>query len=178
MASMVFGCSSAYDFVGLHISNKHQLLDIMPTVKLGVLASIILLPASLALASEWGRGTYKPRPMVYVEAPSYVGGGSKRLVVYNGPTRDCEVAADPYTITNYRNVSMPVSASKITALIERCQRVHALLYRRNPAAYDNALERRDRVMEANAVANQGSSNSLWSLNLFNRLAIFPGTKVR
>ena len=164
-----------------NVGNKHmnQLLDIMPTVKLGVLACF-LLPASLAVAVEWGRGTYKPRPMVYVEAPSFVGGGSKRLVIYNGPTRDCEVAADPYTITNYRNVSMPVSASKISALIERCQRVHALLYRRNPAAYDNALERRDRVMEANAAAAaaSGSSNSLWSLNLFNRLAIFPGTKVR
>ena len=32
-------------------------------------------------AIEWGRGsTYKPRPMVYVEAA-----GSKRLVIYNGP---------------------------------------------------------------------------------------------
>ena len=52
----------------------------MPTVKLGVLACF-LLPASLAVAVEWGRGsTYKPRPMVYVEAA-----GSKRLVIYNGP---------------------------------------------------------------------------------------------
>jgi len=135
----------------------------MPTVKLGVLACF-LLPASLAVAVEWGRGsTYKPRPMVYVEAA-----GSRRLVIYNGPTRDCEVAADPYTITTYRNVSMPVSTSKISALIERCQRVHALLYRRNPAAY--TLERRDLVKEAAA----GSSNSLWAI--FENLAIFPGTK--
>ena len=59
------------------------MLDIMPTVKLGVLACF-LLPASLAVAVEWGRG-YKPRPLVYVEAPSSPGGGSKRLVIYNGP---------------------------------------------------------------------------------------------
>ena len=65
---------------------------------------------------------------------------------------------------------MPVSTSKIKALIERCQRVHALLYRRNPAAY--TLERRDLVKEAAA----GSSNSLWAI--FENLAIFPGTKVR
>ena len=65
---------------------------------------------------------------------------------------------------------MPVSTSKISALIERCQRVHALLYRRNPAAY--TLERRDLVKEAAA----GSSNSLWAI--FENLAIFPGTKVR
>ena len=48
--------------------------------------------------------------------------------------------------------------------------VHALLYRRNPAAY--TLERRDLVKEAAA----GSSNSLWAI--FENLAIFPGTKVR
>ena len=48
--------------------------------------------------------------------------------------------------------------------------MHALLYRRNPAAY--TLERRDLVKEAAA----GSSNSLWAI--FENLAIFPGTKVR
>ena len=61
----------------------------MPTVKLGVLACF-LLPASLAVAVEWGRGsTYKPRPMVYVEAA-----GSKRLVIYNGPVSSEEFSSD------------------------------------------------------------------------------------
>jgi hypothetical protein len=62
----------------------------MPTVKLGVLACF-LLPASLAVAVEWGRGstTYKPRPMVYVEAA-----GSKRLVIYNGPVSSEEFSSE------------------------------------------------------------------------------------
>ena len=61
----------------------------MPTVKLGVLACF-LLPASLAVAVEWGRGsTYKPRPMVYVEAA-----GSRRLVIYNGPVSSEEFSSE------------------------------------------------------------------------------------
>ena len=137
----------------IRIWNCLQLLEIMPNVGwlLGVLACWLLVPMSVAY--------YNPRPIAFV--------GGHRLVIYHGPTKDCEIAADPLTVNRYRNVSRTVSASKMAKLVERCQEVHARLYARNPAIVE---ERRD------VVEDNDSANSLWSLNMFNRILIFPGTK--
>ena len=39
----------------------------------------------ISVVVEWGRVTYQPRPILYVDE------GQSKLVVYKGPTRDCEV---------------------------------------------------------------------------------------
>lgn len=159
----------------------------MPTVRpcpcrrLGVLACLLTsvlvhIFVLTATASESASG-YRPRPI------SYVVSGGQTLVVYYGPTQDCQIAADPATVSLYRNVSKTVSASRMSRLIERCQEVHARLYARNPAAYYVPEERQDRLEAATSAASAVSSaaagsksNSLWSLNVFNRILIFPGTK--
>ncbi len=141
---------------------------IMSSVKL-VLG--FFLPASLAVVtavvSEWGRGLYKPRPMAYYEA-----GGAGRVVIYFGPTRECQVASGNWSSSwNYNESTFrQVSSSQMAQLIDRCQRVHALLYK-NGYLQNHLIEARKDNRIVSIGDYEGGSLSQWFPQL-----IFPGTK--
>lgn len=113
--------------------------------------------------------------MVYMEASD--GGQQKqRLVIYHGPTQDCEIAlSDQLELLVATNKSIvSVTNRQMSQLIDRCQRVHAMLYRRNPNDY--ALEERLDIARGSNSVSYLMKNSVWSLNMLNRILIFPGTK--
>ena len=69
----------------------------------------------------------------------------------------------------------------MSLLLERCQQVHALLYRNSEMYYlknpTPTIKLRERS-HGNEKKSESSSDSssIWSLNMLNRILIFPGTK--
>lgn len=108
--------------------------------------------------------------MVYMEEAS--DGGQQRLVIYHGPTRDCDIALSDQLehLVSVNMTVIPATSRQMSQLIDRCQRVHAMLYRRNPNDY--ALEERLDITRSSS----SNSKNVWSLNVLNRILIFPGTK--
>lgn len=162
-----------------------------------LLAPLLMVAVFNGLTSEaveWGRAqfSYSPRPVYYVE------NASKRLVIYHGSSRECDLVGDPKAVSNHLrglNASsaavVELSKPKMSMLIDRCERVHAQLFSRDPEAYfyvstnDGHSVQWDRsgglpATSANEVVTsteaKSTTQSLWSLNMFNRVLIFPGTK--
>ena len=75
----------------------------------GIVIGVILSLLSGTFSAEWGRPqySYSPRPIFYIEDAGTTGdlgsshnGGllpprQKRLVVYYGPTKECDLVGDP-----------------------------------------------------------------------------------
>ena len=158
----------------------------MPTVftVLQAFVFLLLLPASEAV--EWGRVQFKYSP----KAVYYVDSATKRLIIYHGPTKDCDLVGDKHTFIS-RNVGghglglnhtklEVVSPKQMSQLVQRCQRIHMGLFARDPEAYFQTEKPewdRSSARPNNDLGNElDSSLSLWSLNIFNRVLIFPGTK--
>jgi hypothetical protein len=158
-----------------------------PPVLLALVSSLVLQQETGAVG--WGRVQfpYSPRPIFYVEA------ANRRLIIYHGPSRECDLVGDPAAVnqhlselnTTQHAVVRLSSSQDISRLIDRCDRVHALLYKNDPESYFSMpvlgpqWDRSDMaVNEVVTTDSEGksSTNSLWSINIFNRVLIFPGTK--
>ena len=155
----------------------------MPTVFTVVLQAVfLLLLASASEAVEWGRTQFKYSP----KAVYYVDLAGKRLVIFHGPMKDCDMVGDKRTISRVglnRTLEV-VSPKQMSQLVQKCQRIHQGLFARDPEAYfqteKQQWDRSASVSRNNELSNElvkpDSSLSLWSLNIFNRVLIFPGTK--
>ena len=173
----------------------------MPTVFTVVLQTVFLLHLPASEGVEWGRVQFKgysPKPIIYVEP------AGMKMVVYHGPMKDCDLVGDETTVSlrmhqtglnNSTKIEM-VSPQQMYLLVQKCQRIHQSLFARDPEAYftqktQGGRTKWDRSYAASATTSSShratevsspnriedeDSLSLWSLNIFNRVLIFPGTK--
>ncbi len=169
----------------------------------------------LAAAVDWGgaTGVYNPRPVYYVEVASSnhdrassqpprvtspsLAIGRKRLIVYHGPAKECDLQGDQMAVqrrlsgvmNSTREAVVYLTPVEMTRLVNHCDGIHARLYQRDPDSYfyvktsavsTNRIDRSDVASNEISVDTEGKGKaataSLWSLNMFNRILIFPGTK--
>ena len=89
------------------MSPSYELHTAGSSSSVGIVIGVILSLLSGTFSAEWGRPqySYSPRPIFYIEdlgsshsnnnVPLQPRGGQKRLVVYYGPTKECDLVGDP-----------------------------------------------------------------------------------
>ncbi len=167
---------------------------------------LMLDDGKLAAAVVWGGtrySSYNPRPIHYVEQVQASSSLSKkqRLIIYHGPARECDLVGDREAVQRYirglnssTDAVVTLTPHQMTRLVKHCDETHGRLFSQDPESYfylhsanNNKINTADRRMDRGDVtsneivldeASEGKSAtaSLWSLNLFNRILIFPGTK--
>ena len=178
----------------------------MPTVFTVVLQTVFLLHLPASEGVEWGRVQFKgysPKPMIYVEPAGkklvvYHGPMHDCDMVGDETT----VSLRYRQTSNSTNVKVEVvSPRQMAQLVQKCQRIHQSLFARDPEAYftrnhiqwdrnlvatkpkqprggKSDISSNNQILNMNAISSETNEDSLslWSLNIFNRILIFPGTK--
>ena len=135
-----------------------------------------------------------PGPNQLQEGTAYLEPIRNRLVIYRGPTEECEILADPGNVHDALLGNLTLShrfdrliyVDRIVAreILSECESLHRKLYQDNPMELellfslddDNSLSNRREGHVRKARKVQGGKENIWQWNLLNRILIMPGTK--